>query len=44
MTLFIVEYVDIMTGLKGYAQVRADTKAQAIAHIESKYADYEVIK
>ena len=43
MKLFIIEYADIMTGIAGYIQVRADTQKQAIEHIKSKYPDYEIL-
>lgn len=43
MKLYVLHYMDIMTGYTGYIKVRADSEAQAIEHVESKYEDYEVI-
>lgn len=43
MKLYVLHYMDILTGYTGYIKVRADSEAQAIEHVESKYEDYEVI-
>lgn len=43
MKLYILHYMDIMTGHTGYIKVRADSEEQAVEHVESKYEDYEVI-
>ena len=43
MKLYLLHYMDIMTGFTGYMKVRADSLDEAAKLLESKYEDYEVI-
>lgn len=44
MKLFLLRYMDIMTGYTGHMKVRADTEQAAIDLLESKYENFEVIE
>ena len=43
MKIYLLRYMDVMTGYTGYMKVRADNKEKAIQHLEEKYEDYEVV-
>ena len=43
MKLYLLRYMDIMTGFTGYMNVRANSLDEAAKLLESKYEDFEVI-
>ena len=43
MKLYLLRYMDIMTGFTGYMNVRANSLDEATKLLESKYEDFEVI-
>ena len=44
MKLFLLRYMDIMTGYTGYIKVRANSLSEAAKIVETSNENYEVIE